>query len=95
MHIKNVPDAPPAIWWIDNFGNRKTTLFREEVKGKNNFSIKFKGLPYFERLKDVPDKTPALISGSSGLSEKRFLEIIVQGGSAEREFKISVGDVVA
>jgi len=95
LHIKNVPDAPPAIWWIDNFGNRKTTLFREEVKGKNNFSIKFKGFPYFERLKDVPDKTPALISGSSGLSEKRFLEIIVQGGSAEREFKISVGDVVA
>jgi len=94
LSIEDIPDAPPAIWWIDNFGNCKTTLLQEDVKGKNRFSAKFKGLSCFERLKDVPDKTSALISGSSGLGEKRFLEIIVQGGSAEKEFKISVGDVI-
>jgi len=94
LSIEHIPDAPPAIWWIDNFGNCKTTLLQQDVKGKNLFSTKFKGLPYFERLKDVPDQTPALISGSSGLGEKRFLEIIVQGRSAEKEFKISVGDAI-
>lgn len=94
LYIEDVPDVPPAIWWIDNFGNCKTTLLQEDVKGKNRFSSKFRGLPYFERLKDVPDKTPALISGSSGLGEKRFLEVVVQGGSAEKEFNISTGDAI-
>lgn len=94
LHIKDITDAPPAIWWIDNFGNCKTTLLQDDVKDKNRFSTKFKRLSYFERLKDVPDKTPAIISGSSGIDEKRFLEVIVQGGSAEKEFKISVGDAI-
>ena len=94
LHIKNIPDAPSAIWWIDNFGNCKTTLLYEEAKDQNRFSVKFTKLFYFARLKDVPDKTSAIISGSSGLGEKRFLEIVVQGGSAEKEFNISVGDVI-
>ena len=94
LHIRDISDAPPAIWWIDNFGNCKTTLLQNEIKYKNRFLAKFKKLFYFERLKDVPDKTPALILGSSGLGEKRFLEVIVQGGSAEKEFKISVGDAI-
>lgn len=94
LHIRDITDAPPTIWWIDNFGNCKTTLLQDDAKDKNCFSSKFKRLSYFERLKDVPDKTPAIISGSSGIDEKRFLEVIVQGGSAEKEFKISVGDVI-
>lgn len=94
LHIKNIQDAPPAIWWIDNFGNCKTTLLRKDIQKKNRFSSKIINLPYFARLKDVPDKTSALISGSSGLGEKRFLEIVVQGGSAEKKFKISAGDAI-
>lgn len=94
LHIKDIADAPPAIWWIDNFGNCKTNLLQDDVKDKNLFSAKFKELSYFERLKDVPDKTPAIISGSSGIDEQRFLEVIVQGGSAEKELKISVGDAI-
>ncbi len=94
LHIKDIQNAPSAIWWIDNFGNCKTTLLHEEAKGQNRFSTKFAKLSYFARLKDVPDKTPAIISGSSGLGEKRFLEIVVQGGSAEKKFDISVGDVI-
>lgn len=88
LHIENIPEAPPAIWWIDNFGNCKTTLLQEDIKNKNRFSPELEKLPYFERLKDVPDKTLALISGSSGLGEKRFLEVVVQGGNAEKKFKI-------
>lgn len=94
MSIEEISDAPPAIWWIDNFGNCKTTLLQNDFIDKNRFSTKLNGLVYFERLKDVPDKTPALISGSSGIGEKRFLEVIVQGGSAEKKFKISVGDAI-
>lgn len=94
LNIDNISDAPPAIWWIDNFGNCKTTLLQKDIKEKNRFSTKFKKLSYFERLKDVPDKTPALILGSSGLGEKRFLEVVVQGGSAEKKFKISAGDAI-
>ena len=94
LYIKNIPDAPPAIWWIDNFGNCKTTLLQEDIKNGNHFSPKFKKLPYFERLKDVPDRTTALISGSSGLGKKRFLEIVVQGGSAEKKLKIFAGDAI-
>ncbi len=26
LAIQNIPDAPTAVWWIDNFGNCKTTL---------------------------------------------------------------------
>ena len=94
LHTEDILDAPPAIWWIDNFGNCKTTLLQEDIKDKNRFSAKFRKLSYFERLKDVPDKTPAIISGSSGLGGKRFLEIVVQGRSAEKEFKISAGDAI-
>lgn len=94
LRIKDIQDAPPAIWWIDNFGNCKTTLLREDIQKKNRFSSKIINLPYFARLKDVPDKTTALISGSSGLGKKRFLEIVVQGESAEKKFKISSGDVI-
>lgn len=94
LRIEEISDAPSAIWWIDNFGNCKTTLSQNDPIDKNRFSTKFKGLVYYERLKDVPDKTPALISGSSGIGRKRFLEVIVQGGSAEKKFKISVGDAI-
>jgi len=91
LRIQDIPDAPPVIWWIDSFGNCKTTLLRDDAV---QFSAPFDVLPYFERLKDVPDVTSAIISGSSGIGEERFLEIVVQGGSAEKEFNMSVGNMV-
>jgi hypothetical protein len=94
LNINEIEDAPKAIWWIDNFGNCKTTLPQEEYS-KDKFSDKFSKLNFFERLKDVPDKTPGIIVGSSGIEDKRFLEIVVQGESATKNLNISVGDVVA
>jgi len=94
LHMGDIPDVPPAIWWIDNFGNCKTTLLHRDIKDQVNFSAKFNKLPYFAGLKDVPDKTPAIISGSSGIGKKRFLEIVVQGGNAEKKFNLCVGDVI-
>lgn len=97
LSIKNIPDAPPAIWWIDNFGNCKTTLLSKDVKKRGRTSMistKFGALPYYPRLKDVPNETAAIITGSSGLSENRFLEIVIQGKSAEKQFNISIGDAI-
>jgi len=92
FNIKDIPDMPPTIWWIDNFGNCKTTLLSEEIKKKSYISKRFDTIPYFSRLKNVPNKTIAIITGSSGLGERRFLEVVVQGGSAANELNISVGE---
>jgi S-adenosylmethionine hydrolase len=95
--LKEVPDAPHAIWWIDNFGNVKTTLFPEEVDFKAGNKVILKKdleLTCYNRLKDVPEKKPALIIGSSGLGDKRFLEIVVQGVSAQNHFKLKPGQEI-
>ncbi len=135
LSIEEIPDAPRAIWWVDNFGNGKTTLLAEELKtsggensllrgvsqadgprgsagatapdsdpGKEEFSpkskviikTKFDSLPYFSRLKDVPEGKAAIITGSSGLGDKRFLEIVVQDvhGSARKKFGVLVGNKI-
>lgn len=94
--IQEFNDAPPAVWFIDNFGNCKTTLISGETKEEDieKISGKFGKIEYYKHLKDVPDNTPALITGSSGINDKRFLEIVVQGGSAAKHFNLSVGDTI-
>lgn len=90
VSIDEVSTAPLTIWWIDNFGNCKTTVLEEERDSagsvlKNRFGV----LPFYERLKNVPDKTTALIIGSSGIGKKRFLEVVIQGANAAQKFGIS------
>lgn len=94
LKIRDVADAPSAIWWVDSFGNCKTTALKKEILQGNQVNTKFGKIDYFERLKDVPDKTTALITGSSGLGNERFLEIVVQGGSAAKLLNLSSGDSV-
>ena len=60
----------------------------------DTIATKFGILPVYRRLKDVPNGTRAVIVGSSGLSDKRLLEIVVQGGSAGKELGISSGDTI-
>lgn len=93
--IANFPDAPQAIWWVDNFGNCKTTLLKEELGGAKEITTRFGTLPYFDRLKDVPDDTQAIITGSSGIGNKRFLEIVVQGKHASQILGINSGDEIS
>lgn len=88
--IETIPDAPTAIWWVDNFGNCKTTILSEEL----SYIKKIKNLKYYSRLKDVPNKKPALITGSSGLEDGRFLEIVLQGGNASHYFGIQSGSLL-
>ena len=86
LPIEEVADAPEAIWWVDNFGNCKTTITSTELNLEDKFlKTKFGQFPFYPRLKDVPDKKIAAIIGSSGLGEKRFIEIVVQGGRAVKE----------
>jgi hypothetical protein len=86
VSIAEIPDIPKAVWWVDNFGNCKTTLLKEE-KGETSF-------PYFERLKDVPDGETALITGSSGFGEVRFLELVIQGGNVAEKLGLSSGQSI-
>ncbi len=87
-----VQDIPSTIWWVDNFGNCKTTLTNQdiEVETTKTISFPFGELPFYSRLKDVPDNTPACVIGSSGINNIRFLEIVVQGGSASKSLNIGI-----
>lgn len=94
--LLNAPDAPKAIWWIDSFGNAKTTLLPEEVsfaEGKE-VQTRFGSLLCFTSLKDVPDDVAAMTIGSSGIGDKRFLEVVVQGQSATDQFQLVSGSLV-
>jgi len=92
--IENFADAPSAIWWVDNFGNCKTTLLKEEIVAGEKINTKFGQLNYYERLKDVPDKENAIITGSSGVGSHRFIEMVVQGESAANKLSLSSGDSI-
>jgi hypothetical protein len=87
-----VEDVPFAVWWIDNFGNCKTTYLPEEInfKAGEKRETKIGELTCYDRLKDVPDGGAGLIIGSSGLEDRRFLEVVVQGASAAEKFSLTV-----
>ncbi len=59
-----------------------------------SLKTKFGTLPVYRRLKDVPTSNVAVIVGSSGLGDKRLLEIVVQGGSAGKKFGLSAGNTI-
>jgi hypothetical protein len=84
-----IADAPSTVWWVDNFGNCKTTLLPEEAARLD--APEFAELPRYARLKDVPNGEAAVIAGSSGLGERRLLEIVVQGASAAERFSLASG----
>jgi len=76
--LDNIPDLPNAIWHIDNFGNCKTTLTPADLKDKKELTTRYGTLPYIEHLRDVPDTQEAVICGSSGLGDNRWLELVQQ-----------------
>ncbi len=91
--LRTVSDAPNAIWWIDNFGNCKTTLLREDVVSGDDGKVTLAvgSFPLTEHLRDVVDGERALTEGSSGILQKRFLEIIVQGNDGAAELNLYSG----
>jgi S-adenosylmethionine hydrolase len=94
--ISNTPDAPASIWFVDNFGNCKTTLRAEDVAFETGKQITTTVGPLtcYNRLKDVPDHQPALIIGSSGYNEDRFLELVIQGKNAAKQYNLTSGSLI-
>jgi len=84
--------AVPYVWAVDNFGNAKTTLLGSELPEADALATRCGALPIVQSLKDVPDGTAAVTVGSSGINTDRFIEVVIQGGSAADRFGISVGD---
>ncbi len=91
LDIKEILSVPAAVWAIDNFGNCKTTIFEKEIVKKQKIDIKIENLSFYSKLKDVPDNTAAIIAGSSGMKNNRFLEIVIQGGNAAKQLNLSIG----
>lgn len=84
LPIANIPDAPLAVWWVDNFGNCKTTLLPRELAldTDGDVSTPWRGLRHYSHLSDAPDGELALVTGSSGFGQDRFVELVVNGGRA-------------
>lgn len=94
----DIQEASTGVWWIDSFGNCKTTLLPSDV----NFEVGAKraialhGVDLtarcYKQLRDVPDGETGLILGSSGYGSKRFLELVIQGQSASKRYHITQKD---
>lgn len=95
--FSNVADLSHSIWWVDNFGNYKTTALPGDIAfapGKK-VATKIGKIICYERMKDVPNDEKGVIIGSSGLGNRRFLEVIVQGGvTSSAYFHLKIGDKI-
>lgn len=98
--FRGVPAAPNAVWWVDNFGNLKTTLLPKEAGFRlgRKLIVKTNTRPReitcSRGLSEAPDGELGIVIGSSGYGDSRFLEIVLQGGSASRELGLMSGDEV-
>lgn len=91
--LNEIADIPQTIWWIDNFGNCKTSLFADEINHSEGSIIKtaFGDFACYNRLKDVPNDQAGFIVGSSGIGNKRFMELVIQGKSAAEKYSLHTG----
>lgn len=94
--FNEIAEVGHTIWFVDNFGNCKTTILPEYINFTPGEKVQTKigELMCYNRLKDVPNSEPGLIVGSSGIDNRRFLEVVVQGKSAANIMNIGVGTVL-
>lgn len=94
--IDKILDAPNTIWYIDIFGNCKTTLLPEDINFKPGNEVEIKGvhIKCYQYLKDVPSGELAIIQGSSGIGDKKFLEIVINGDNVAKVLGLKVGDEI-
>lgn len=69
------------------------SAFGGETKRPDQIKTSLGSFKFYERLKDVPDGKTAIYIGSSGIGNKRFLEIATQNrkGSAAKTLNLRVG----
>jgi hypothetical protein len=91
--LEEVADINDVVWWVDNFGNIKTSVVQENTIQEDGspYVTAIGTFPFYQHLKDVPDDQTAVVVGSSGIDSTRFLEIVVQGKSAEKQFEVDSG----
>ena len=95
LQIDLIENADNLVWYIDTFGNVKTTLELKDLPINNGtVKTKFGEFKFFNRLKDVPNNEIAVIIGSSGLQNHKYAELIIQGESFAERFNVKVGDFV-
>ncbi len=98
LMFSEIPDAPTGVWWIDSFGNCKTTMLAEDVQFEEGAEreIILNGLAIkavcYRQLRNVPDYQTGLTMGSSGYGDRRFIELVVQGTSAAKHYNITQKD---
>jgi len=94
--INEVSDIPESVWFVDNFGNCKTTLLPKDIGFEINkeISSEIGNFTCYSKLKDVPDGKKAITIGSSGYGNNRFLEIVIQGKSASTELNLLSGSQI-
>lgn len=95
--LEHINSMSGHIWFIDNFGNAKTSILPEQIGFEEGKQLKLAGgqmATCHRRLADVPHGTVALTIGSSGYQNRRFVEVTVQRGNAAKVLGLSVGDEV-
>jgi len=93
MAMADFENIPNCIWWVDNFGNCVTSLFPEDIQFEAGKKMKtvFGEITCYNRLKDVPNGETGLIVGSSGIGNRRFIGLVIQGKSAAKAYNIKTG----
>jgi hypothetical protein len=93
--LEEIEDIDSCIWYVDAFGNCKTTMISKEISVKSGEQVNTNlgEFTYYARLKDLPKGTTALYAGSSGINQTRFVEIAtqMQAGSAAKTLGVGVG----
>lgn len=88
-------DIVNRAWFIDNFGNVKTTLSPEDIGFEADKEVVLadgRRIACYRRLADVPKGESGLVIGSSHLDG--LLEVVVQKGKAAKRHKFKVGSKV-
>ncbi|KAM0682381.1 hypothetical protein MDAP_002219 [Mitosporidium daphniae] len=90
----------PFIWFIDNFGNCKTSLLPEDIDFmenriysvtlENNQSLIIKACG-IKRLSDAVPLVPTVLVGSSGYKNYRFLELVIKNDNFSNKTRASIG----
>ena len=96
--LEDLPSASGQAWFIDNFGNVKTTLTEKDInftEGKEVVLSNGSVASCYYRLADVPSGVVALTVGSSGYGANRFLEVVIgQTGHASEQLGFTVGSSI-
>ena len=98
INLDSIENMHDCIWYVDAFGNCKTTLLADQINVQFGEKVKTNlgEFVYYQRLKDLPKGETALYLGSSGIGGRRFVEIAtqMQTGSAAKTLHVGVGQEI-